>query len=89
MLREQVSLEDQEWRKHAACLDFSAVLFFGFDDTEPPAEKRMREERAKTVCLECGVRQDCLDYALSARETHGIWGGMTDVERRRMTNRSR
>jgi WhiB family transcriptional regulator, redox-sensing transcriptional regulator len=89
MIKEQVLLEDQEWREHASCLDFSAVLFFGFDDSESPAEKRLREDQAKTVCVECPVRQDCLDYALSARESHGIWGGMTDVERRRFANRSR
>lgn len=89
MIKEQVLLEDQEWREHAACLDFPAVLFFGFDETEAPAEKRMREDQAKTVCVECRVRQECLDYALSARESHGIWGGMTDVERRRLGSRTR
>jgi WhiB family transcriptional regulator, redox-sensing transcriptional regulator len=89
MIKEQVLLEDQEWREHASCLHFSAVLFFGFDDSESPAEKRLREDQAKTVCLECPVRQECLDYAISARESHGIWGGMTDVERRRFANRSR
>lgn len=44
----------------------------------------MREKRAKEICLECGVRDDCLDYALSIREQHGIWGGLTENERREL-----
>ena len=89
MIREQALLEDQEWREHASCLQFPAVLFFGFDESEAPAEKRLREEQAKRVCVDCRVRGECLEYALSARESHGIWGGMTDVERRRLNNRRR
>ena len=37
---------------------------------------------ARQVCARCPVRQPCLDYALSNRITHGIWGGMTERERR-------
>src|SRR5919108_5340642 len=40
---------DRMWREQAACLEFPAVLFFGADDCEPQAERRLREEQAKAV----------------------------------------
>jgi WhiB family redox-sensing transcriptional regulator len=58
------------------------VLFFGLDDTEAPAERRSREEHAKAICSRCGVRDQCLEYALQMREQYGIWGGLTEVKRR-------
>lgn len=87
MIKEQVLLENQQWRERASCLGFPADLFFGHDEVEAPAEKRLREEQAKAVCVTCPVREECLGYALSAREAHGIWGGLTDVERRRLAGR--
>lgn len=44
----------------------------------------MREQRAKEICTECCVRDACLEYALSIREQHGIWGGLTENERREL-----
>jgi WhiB family redox-sensing transcriptional regulator len=41
-----------------------------------------READAKAICVACIVREDCLSYALSIREPHGIWGGMNENERR-------
>ena len=42
---------------------------------------------ARQVCARCPVRQPCLDYAISNRITHGIWGGLTERERRAMRSR--
>lgn len=42
---------------------------------------------AKTVCRSCGVRVDCLEWALANREVHGIWGGTSERERRRVRRR--
>jgi WhiB family redox-sensing transcriptional regulator len=75
-------VEIAEWRERAACLDAPGVLFFGFDESESPAERRAREDEAKRVCSGCGVRRECLDYALGAKEQYGIWGGLTEIERR-------
>ena len=59
-----------------------STLFF------PPAvpERREGEARAKAkhICTECSVRQECLAFALRVREAHGIWGGLTEVERRHL-----
>jgi WhiB family transcriptional regulator, redox-sensing transcriptional regulator len=73
---------DPTWREQAACLEFPAVLFFGQDDSEPQAERRVREQQAKRVCAGCIVREECLEFALSTREPYGIWGGLTEAERR-------
>jgi WhiB family transcriptional regulator, redox-sensing transcriptional regulator len=45
--------------------------------------------RAKAVCASCAVRERCLDYALEAREPHGVWGGTTEEERRAIAARRR
>ena len=42
----------------------------------------LREAQAKAICRECPVQPECLDYALGIREPHGIWGGLTEAERR-------
>lgn len=73
---------DAEWRERAACLSFPSILFFGVDDNETPVERRGREERAKEICASCPVRKECLDYALATKEPYGIWGGLTEVERK-------
>jgi WhiB family redox-sensing transcriptional regulator len=75
-------LPDTEWRERAACLPFPSVLFFGLDDSETPAERAARELEAKEICARCDVRLECLEYALTTKEPYGIWGGLTEVERR-------
>lgn len=48
------------------------------------AERDTREARAKKIRADCGVRPECLDYALASREPHGIWGGYNEAEHRGM-----
>ena len=81
-MTEPLLATDAEWREEAACLAYPAVLFFGLDDSESPVERRGREEKAKRICQTCPVLQPCLEYALATREQYGIWGGMTEVERK-------
>ncbi|MEV7080935.1 WhiB family transcriptional regulator [Streptomyces sp. NPDC093516] len=45
------------------------------------------QAEAKTVCVECPVRLDCLAYALDHREEYGVWGAMTERERRALLRR--
>jgi WhiB family redox-sensing transcriptional regulator len=65
------------WRDFADCATSDADLWF--------AEKGDADTitHAKAVCAGCPVREQCLDYALTNRETHGIWGGMSYKERLR------
>jgi WhiB family redox-sensing transcriptional regulator len=46
-------------------------------------------EEAKAICASCPVRQSCLEYSLSAREREGVWGGLTERERRRIVRQHR
>lgn len=84
-----VLMPDAEWREQAACKPFPAVLFFGIDDSETPIERRSREEEAKEVCATCVVRVECLEYALVTKEPYGIWGGLTELERKSRNTRLR
>ncbi|HVM34211.1 MAG TPA: WhiB family transcriptional regulator [Actinomycetota bacterium] len=81
-MKNLVATTEAEWRQQASCLRHPAVLFFGIDDSETPAERRLREDRARIVCTSCSVRLECLEYALEAREPYGIWGGLTELERK-------
>lgn len=82
MVNETLVALDATWRDTALCLSYPALMFFGLDDLESPAERRAREDQAKVVCAACPVRRECLDYALSMREPYGIWGGLTEIERK-------
>ena len=62
------------WRYQAACRGTDLQVFFpGRGETAEPARQ---------ICAGCPVRQPCLDYALSHGITHGIWGGLTERDRR-------
>jgi WhiB family redox-sensing transcriptional regulator len=62
------------WRELAACRGADLNLFF--------PERGESAGPARRVCAACPVRQPCLDYAITNRITHGIWGGLTERERR-------
>lgn len=62
------------WRYRAACRGTDLQVFF--PGRGEPAEP------ARQICAACPVRQPCLDYALSHAITHGIWGGLTERDRR-------
>lgn len=73
------------WQLRAACRGPESRLFFPPTHVERRDEREDRERRAKTICASCPVRRDCLDFALSIREPHGIWGGLNEAERRQLT----
>ena len=67
------------WRELAACRGADLDLFF--------PERGESAEPARRVCAACPVRQPCLDYAISNRIIYGIWGGLTERERRALRSR--
>jgi WhiB family redox-sensing transcriptional regulator len=75
-------LEDTEpaeagsWQDEANCLGVDPDLFF--------PERGASTREAKEVCRGCVVRDECLEYALANGEKFGIWGGMSERERRRI-----
>lgn len=70
-----VLLLDQDWRSQAVCAQSDPDLWFS------PGAVEHRE--AKKICRECPVRRQCLAYAMEAPVDHGVWGGLTERERRR------
>ena len=67
-----------EWMKDAACRDHEDPdLWF-------PGADRDNTLLAKAICAECPVQIDCLTYARTERIDHGIWGGLTPAERRKI-----
>jgi WhiB family redox-sensing transcriptional regulator len=68
-----------EWWELAACQSADPELFFPVSETGPDVAQ---VARAKAICQQCSVRQDCLEYAISTRQVHGVWGGMSERERR-------
>jgi WhiB family redox-sensing transcriptional regulator len=75
---------DEVWQPRAACRGPQAAVFFPPSHFERKDEKAEREARAKEICAQCPVRTPCLDYALSIKEPHGIWGGLNELERRQL-----
>jgi len=75
--------ESWDWQLSAACRDADPSVFF-YADNERGDPRSGRVRAAKQVCRGCPVRAQCLDHALEARESHGIWGGYTEDERRRL-----
>jgi len=75
---------ERAWQVKAACRGPQAAVFFPPPSFERKEEKLERESRAKAICGECRVIDECRDYALEIREQHGIWGGLNELERRKI-----
>lgn len=73
---------DRSWQPVALCRGNHSHLFFPPSTSERKEERERREARAKSICDVCPVRGDCLDYATTIKEPYGIWGGLTETERR-------
>jgi len=70
------------WQWRAACRGEDSGLFFPPGELENKDQRLARERKAKGICAICPVRIECLEYAVRIREPHGIWGGLTELERR-------
>jgi WhiB family transcriptional regulator, redox-sensing transcriptional regulator len=68
-----------DWRSRAACVDEDPELFFPIGTTGPAVEQ---SDAAKRICARCDVREGCLEYALATNQDAGVWGGLTEDERR-------
>jgi WhiB family redox-sensing transcriptional regulator len=70
-----------EWMARAKCRDMNPSLFFPSDG--------VGVEVARRICADCSVRPACLEYALFNKIDHGVWGGASERERRRIARRRR
>lgn len=71
-----MTVADESWKDAAACKGLSTDLFF--------PERGERVDQACDVCDTCPVQLECLTFALDSGERYGIWGGLSENQRRRM-----
>jgi WhiB family transcriptional regulator, redox-sensing transcriptional regulator len=74
-----------DWRHNAACLDEDPELFFPIGNTGPALQQI---EEAKVVCRRCDVQETCLRWALDTGQDAGVWGGLSEDERRALKRRN-
>ncbi len=70
----------QSWQERALCAETDPEAFF--------PEKGGSTREAKKICTGCEVKAECLEYALANDERFGIWGGLSERERRRLRRRA-
>lgn len=74
-----------DWRHRAICVDEDPELFFPIGDDGPSL---LQITEAKTVCRRCPVVSDCLNWAIESGQDAGVWGGMSEDERRALKRRT-
>lgn len=72
-----------DWQQFGACRSEDASLFFS-PETEGREDKQVRLEKAKRICGRCIVREFCRAYALENEEEFGVWGGLSEGERKEL-----
>lgn len=68
--------EPEDWREQGVCAQTDPEVFF--------PEKGGSTKEAKAMCVGCEVKAECLDWAMANNERFGIWGGLSERERRRL-----
>ena len=70
-----------QWMRDGECRNYPAAAFFPSDG--------VGVDSARAICATCKVSEHCLEYALTNRIDHGVWGGTSERERRRILKRRR
>lgn len=74
-----------DWRHEAACREVDPELFFPIGNTGPAL---LQIDEAKQVCRRCSVMDECLRWAIDSGQDAGVWGGMSEDERRALKRRT-
>jgi WhiB family redox-sensing transcriptional regulator len=81
---------DRSWMKYGLCRHVEDPnIFFPEGPRGLPESVHKRIAAAKAICAECPVQHHCLEYALGTGQTHGVWGGTTERERKVIVKRQR
>lgn len=80
------NINNYAWQNKGNCLNKDVEIFF-HDFNERGEEREERIRNAKKICEGCPVINECLDHALSVPEHYGVWGGMSEDERRLIRRR--
>jgi WhiB family transcriptional regulator, redox-sensing transcriptional regulator len=74
-----------DWRHQAACREVDPELFFPIGNTGPAL---LQIDEAKQVCRRCSVMDECLRWAIDSGQDAGVWGGLSEDERRALKRRT-
>ena len=74
-------LESANWRDQAECRSTDPALFFPVGTTGAALDQIAA---AKSVCIQCAARAECLEFALETNQDNGVWGGLSEEERRQI-----
>lgn len=77
--------ENVDWRNKAACRDEDPELFFPLNTNTKQGAEQIKE--AKAVCNRCEVIGECLLWAMENSQDSGVWGGMSEDERKTLRKR--
>lgn len=72
---------DRDWREYANCKGSSASIFF--------LDWGSTTDQAKSICGACPVQAECLEYAVMTNQKYGVWGGLSERERRKIRHERR
>lgn len=75
--------DEWEWQYQGACRNADPELFF-LEYKMRGATKRKREKEALAFCSNCPVINECREHSLKVPEIYGVWGGLTEEQRRRI-----
>ena len=78
------TIDTHRWQDDAACREVGWGAFFVEHPTLP-----VSYAKARAICARCPVRVECLEFALETNSEYGIWGGVTETERKRMRRERR
>lgn len=82
-----IAAADRSWQGKGLCRGNHAYLFFPPSTVERKEDRERREHKAKAICGVCPVTSECMEFAIEIREPYGIWGGLTETERRQVASR--
>lgn len=86
-LRPEYAVAD--WRNDAACRNEDPEMFFPMAPSDSTMSATSAASAAKSVCQRCPVVHDCLTWALDSGQRLGVWGGMSELERRTLMRQRR
>jgi WhiB family transcriptional regulator, redox-sensing transcriptional regulator len=81
----QEGVDIVDWRHEAGCREVDPELFFPIGNSGPAL---LQIEEAKQVCRRCSVMQECLRWAIDSGQDAGVWGGLSEEERRALKRRT-
>ncbi|QSE93768.1 WhiB family transcriptional regulator [Rhodococcus pseudokoreensis] len=81
------TVDPAHWRESASCTSVGDYFFFA-PESETDHARYLREDIARGICGGCAARHHCRRYSLETAQPYGVWGGLTEWERKEILERS-